>query len=538
MEKNDLSFSNNSDRARATAQINLSHNRDIANNIARIKKRKEEQKRKYVNISSLCDLSTREIDEISPPKTNVLTNYKNSTCMYEVDGIKATIDRSFTNNDFEDNNDTSANMQLCKDCDSVDYFQSEQSIIHSEEDGVIEKEDECYSDLNNEDDSSVESVYGLEQNDREVDDENLSDLEEFENPNIVLKQEPIQFNSDARKRFDAYAFDINSLSEAITKNNDLLYPLAVDDGKKVAKDKLDDITIGEFARMLSEYLITNKITKKGEIDLLKILSSVFGRHYHIPLDVITTKKKVIYSSKISKYNRVNERTVTFDVCSKHQCCVFVGEYAHLRQCYICGSPRYKPCTRGTCKIQKKIGNKDECTHSLLFRKPLLTINYQCILPLICNLSKNDKFRRCLTYEHVKNNAYKYNDVSDGSAFIRNKNEMHDRFKREIEKRREDNRNDMHYEEVSICIAVNYDGVQVCKHKTSTFNPLLMTILSLPPPFRTKYGVGMFLLSLFTLKEKTPAEYFIFNKCLLPELELLGDGYRYQISSNRTAIIQV
>jgi hypothetical protein len=68
----------------------------------------------------------------------------------------------------------------------------------------------------------------------------------------------------------------------------------------------------------------------------------------------------------------------------------------------------------------------------------------------------------------------------------------------------------------------YDGAQKYKWKHSSFYPFFIGILNLPPSYRGKLGVGLFLISLFRSKAGSAAELFIFN-CLVQELKMFFEG---------------
>ena len=53
-----------------------------------------------------------------------------------------------------------------------------------------------------------------------------------------------------------------------------------------------------------------------------------------------------------------------------------------------------------------------------------------------------------------------------------------------------------------------DGVQIWKKKVAHFAPYLKNVLNLPPTYRGKLDLGMFLISLITCKANSGAEKFI------------------------------
>jgi hypothetical protein len=82
-------------------------------------------------------------------------------------------------------------------------------------------------------------------------------------------------------------------------------------------------------------------------------------------------------------------------------------------------------------------------------------------------------------------------------------------------------------------------VKFTKKKATSFWPLVITILNLPPNCRIKLGVGMFLVSIFTAQQGSQAEDFLFKDCYIKELSKLYDGYLYtNPKTNQKYLIQV
>jgi hypothetical protein len=77
--------------------------------------------------------------------------------------------------------------------------------------------------------------------------------------------------------------------------------------------------------------------------------------------------------------------------------------------------------------------------------------------------------------------------------------------------------------INIIIGQFYDGCQIYKKKHTSFWPLVISILNLPPSYRTKMGIGMFLMGIFTSKTGSSAENFFFSDLYVNELKMLNDG---------------
>ncbi len=77
-------------------------------------------------------------------------------------------------------------------------------------------------------------------------------------------------------------------------------------------------------------------------------------------------------------------------------------------------------------------------------------------------------------------------------------------------------------EVSLLLSVYNDRGQLFKRRTTSAWPLMVSILSLPPPLRIARGKGLFMLSLYTDKTHTLVEKFVIEQ-LVNELNFLDNG---------------
>eukprot|EP01031_Cornospumella_fuschlensis_P030919 gene30919-37367_t len=81
--------------------------------------------------------------------------------------------------------------------------------------------------------------------------------------------------------------------------------------------------------------------------------------------------------------------------------------------------------------------------------------------------------------------------------------------------------------VNILLSVNFDGVQLHKSNTDASNPLLISIMNLPPNFRNIKGIGIFTLTAMSVKPESPVADFLIS-LLVQELELLCKGIKVTI----------
>jgi hypothetical protein len=105
------------------------------------------------------------------------------------------------------------------------------------------------------------------------------------------------------------------------------------------------------------------------------------------------------------------------------------------------------------------------------------------------------------------------DASDGIVYTRTLKEMEDNFKR-LHPDNEENKPIM----INFVLSQFLDGVQIWKKKVAHFAHYLINVLNLPPTYRGKLGLGMFLISFITCKANSGAEKFILEHCLFQELK--------------------
>jgi len=74
----------------------------------------------------------------------------------------------------------------------------------------------------------------------------------------------------------------------------------------------------------------------------------------------------------------------------------------------------------------------------------------------------------------------------------------------------------------------YDGAQLFDKRISNFHALMISILNLPPSYRTKMGCGAFVIAVHTLKESSRAERTLTLRLFVEELRLLYAGFKVKI----------
>jgi hypothetical protein len=315
-------------------------------------------------------------------------------------------------------------------------------------------------------------------------------------------------SSSAESRIDIKkTINFKTLLQTLYKSN-IDYVLPEDAEDKITVNGCSKQLFSEkFQSLCSEERIDFSLQGK----LLKLLQdSIQNSNFPVKL-----KKNGSSVSTAERYCRKSKdhRTIFIDICCANGCTVFFDENASKVRCLICNSRRFKICWEKSC-----IGTDyDLCAHSLEQRISMKTLRFRPLTPLLYELLGHDHFLKALKYTYNKPKAdCQYWDILDGSTSKKNIKEMEKIFFSKY-----GDRSDIIM--VNILISQNYDGCQVYSNQCSSFWPLTITILNLPPSYRTKLGIGTFLIGVLTTKIPSAAESFFYSDLFVNELKLLSGG---------------
>lgn len=272
----------------------------------------------------------------------------------------------------------------------------------------------------------------------------------------------------------------------------------------------------EFAEHLRAWSQRYSISRAAEEELL---TTLLPRHFPIPglnLPVMQNIQENM-KSDVSQYVPEEERDLWFDICTR-SCCVYVGQYSYHVRCPECKSPRFSHCHEKECRLK----DYDACGCNLQKRTPLKRMHYRPIIPLFMELVQNASFRDAVDYTYIRPRKNRIYDVMQGSEPRRQMRAMRAKYDKDYPGGRcPETGHPVSF--MGLCISQFYDGAKVFSKKTVVFWPLFIGILNLPPTYRMRPGVGMFLAAVFTAELGSAAENFMFLECLLPELKKLNKG---------------
>jgi hypothetical protein len=120
--------------------------------------------------------------------------------------------------------------------------------------------------------------------------------------------------------------------------------------------------------------------------------------------------------------------------------------------------------------------------------------YKPFINLIVNLLSSSTFENVINYKYIKLNDNDNSDILDGISARKNQKSMRHKFHEVITSNIIED-----CIQINLLCAIFYDGLQIYKSHTSNFWPLYITILNLPPSFRSTNHAGIFLSSIFTSK---------------------------------------
>lgn len=147
--------------------------------------------------------------------------------------------------------------------------------------------------------------------------------------------------------------------------------------------------------------------------------------------------------------------------------------------------------------------------------------YRSITATIIELLHYPLFLQLLSYQYIRpsTNGTKYQimDILDGQNAKRHLASMNQRYNKVFSDVAEKPT------KINILVSLFYDGIQLFRKKQENYWPLFCTILNLPPAVRTKIGAGMFMLTAFYGNLDSATEKYIFEDCLIKELEVLRKG---------------
>lgn len=261
------------------------------------------------------------------------------------------------------------------------------------------------------------------------------------------------------------------------------------------------VTLSEFSLQLQGVFSLSNLETKYETLILGLLRKTLTKSM-IPARISHLGNSI---SDLNKYIPPSRQLIEIGACH-NDCCVFTG--VPESKCTECGTHRY---TSKYSKVNRK------------------SIFYRSLTGTIIQLLHYPLFVRLLHYKYMKpstDRVYDNMNVMDGRNARKHLNSMQQRYSKKFMQ------SSQKPTEINILISLFYDGIQLFRKKQENYWPLFCTILNLPPSLRAKVGAGMFMLSAFYGRLDSATEEFIFNDCLIAELQILYKGLLVEVAGTQ------
>jgi hypothetical protein len=247
--------------------------------------------------------------------------------------------------------------------------------------------------------------------------------------------------------------------------------------------------------MLRNVTAKHKLSAVAELDLLILLKEILPNNSNLPLRQSKNGSHISELDSCLSQENIMRGVVNFDICP-NGCVVYVGDDSLKLECPIetCKESRYTICKQCTKLFNGNATINNLCHHKGRIARKQLT--YRCILPIMTKLILNPIFMQLINFKYYnyingdENNDY-ICDIGDSVAYKEAMNEMKTTFEqfKSGRMRINDVPIDDSTKHVPLLFSIFYDGVQLFKTKTTNYHPLFLTILNLPPSFRSIIGIG-------------------------------------------------
>ena len=287
-------------------------------------------------------------------------------------------------------------------------------------------------------------------------------------------------------------------------------------------------TKGKLAQDLFDWFVTENVSKSSIVSLFKILKE------NVPqIDLPThISRKGNYISDLENYCIEYVPILKIDIC-ENGCMAYTGDASRAMSCKFCDNHRFHPCKYPQCKNNGESLKEKNCRHT--DRIPKKTMQYRSIKSIIAHLMNFPLFIDLIQYSYFNLNLFfdrnqKYYDLKECEIYKKHFNEMKQEFENLFPNSTHilDDGEVKSISMINILLGYFYDGCQVFKSKVMSFLPLLIHICNLPPIYRSKFGLGTFLLSIFTSDANSYTETFLFGELFAKELNALEQGFKIEI----------
>lgn len=281
-------------------------------------------------------------------------------------------------------------------------------------------------------------------------------------------------------------------------------------------------TLSDFVKVVQDIGSIHNIPKVGMLSFWKAL------HEHTDLNTpfrVNPKTGNLIST-IRDYEKEDIRDNTVDACI-NECILYVSDLATDIFCPKCNTPRYNKCNfGGVCKYGEECSpfvnpsHKYRAAHQvMIYRSLVAKLIQMCQADVLSggSLFNYDDFR------HKEPGVL--NDILDGSAVRGHMTDMHSNF---LAKEQElNNPEKLRVIEVSLVLSCFYDGDKLYKRANDSVWPLLAEVLNCNPSYRTKLGLGLFLVAMHNMAIGSGAEQSMIDNLFTEEFKQGENGIEFE-----------
>jgi hypothetical protein len=311
---------------------------------------------------------------------------------------------------------------------------------------------------------------------------------------------------------------------------DYHYPL---DSTICHATETDFKTKAEFCEALKAICSFYSIEKAGMDAFLQLLR-VFLPKLNLPCTTVKTTGNVVWHPE--KYLLIDKRRIVVDACV-NQCILYVGEYETDIFCPVCYSPRFTPCNYGGCCKDKEMCNPAiNLSHKRQYRTANQVAFYRPIIPKLIQMYKRDP--SVFAYESRRHKKEGYlTDLMDGSIPKAEMAAMNSQFE-SVKVDWEAANPGKHLIQLSLVLSLTYDGDLIFKRRQGSLWPMLCSIMNCDPSYRTKLGLGLFMVLNHNMRVGSGAEMSLKDEVLTEELKQLKSGLVFEFVDDNNETISL
>ncbi len=386
-----------------------------------------------------------------------------------------------------------------------------------------------------------EDEYEAAQNNRDEQDQDYDDVESGSEGDIDLEEFFTlegSYNYIVQNIIDqGFLSNMESLPDDYDKPFELL--LTTDDAPDgVRGDVVVDhrqfayLTKQQFCQDHANACAAASISYANSVKLLENIRVHAGNSLNLPFT--TNRKTGKVTCRLNDYLLPDSRDLEIHVCI-NGCVAFILEFRSLSYCPVCRAKRFHPCQYGNCRQNSdcdafapniSVAHRNN-------RNPQHIMYWRSIILKMLQLYKKSVEEDPTIFAHDENRHKTpghATDLFDGEV-----------PREQIEQMREQHRAQsvlfavnhpgVVLHQCSLIFSVFNDGDQLFQRKSDSMWPMIGSIWNCDPSYRTKLGLGLFLIALHNLKVGSGAVQSMMDNIFAEELRALKNGLEFSFTHN-------